>query len=258
MSQSCGTGGKARWLRTAGSVFALAVCLGLSAQRAGAACVDVSLVLAIDSSGSIDDGEFILQTMGYAAAFQSREVQRALAAAGVVDVAVVYWADSDFGLVTIPWHRIASARDAEVFAARILSTPRRLWGDTDIGNGLSVALDLLEEPGRCAVRSIVNLSGDGRESLSAKRGVHIPLAVAHDRAARLGVVVNALAILNDDPGMEQYYRTRLISGPGAFVMAVADFTAFGAAIRQKLVREVGLQLSSSLEGNLLHRDAGVP
>ena len=240
------------------ALCAAALSLGLSAQVAPAACVDVSLVLAIDSSGSIDDGEFALQVMGYAAAFQSREVQRALAASGVVDVAVVYWADSDFGFQTIPWHRITSPQDAEVVAATILSTPHRLSGDTDIGNGLSMALDLLDDPGRCSIRSIINVSGDGRESLSAKRSFHIPLAVARDRATRMGVVVNALAILNDDQGLEQYYRTRLISGPGAFAMAVADFTAFGTAIRQKLVREIGLQLSSSLDARTLHPQVPVP
>ena len=52
---------------------------------ADATCADLSLVLAIDSSGSIDDNEFGIQTVGYAAAFQNLGVKRALAAAGVVD-----------------------------------------------------------------------------------------------------------------------------------------------------------------------------
>jgi hypothetical protein len=36
--------------------------------------VDLRLVLAVDSSGSIDDGEFILQRWGYANAFRNPRV----------------------------------------------------------------------------------------------------------------------------------------------------------------------------------------
>jgi Protein of unknown function (DUF1194) len=230
-----------------GTCCAVALCLVTAPNLAGAVCADLSLVLAIDSSGSIDAGEFALQSIGYAAAFQSPAVKQSLASAGLVDVAVVYWADSDFAFQTFPWFRIATAEDAEAFAAIFLSTPRLLTGDTNIGNGLDRAIDMLQEPGQCGLRLIVNVSGDGRESNSRKRSTHIPLAFARDRAALLGIVVNGLAIQNEDSGLAKYYEDKLITGPGAFVLAVDNFNAFGEAIRLKLQREIGLSLSSSLD-----------
>ena len=122
-----------------------------------------------------------------------------------------------------------------------------MTGDTDIGNGLDRAIDLLEEPGQCGLRLVVNVSGDGRESNSPRRGYLIPLALARARAAALDIVVNGLAIENDDKGLEQYYKDKLITGPGAFVMVVEDFTTFGVAIELKLQREIGLSFTSSLD-----------
>jgi Protein of unknown function (DUF1194) len=224
--------------------FVFAFCVASSPAIAD--CPDLSLVLAIDSSGSIDPGEYALQTLGYAAAFRSHGVKRALASAGVVDVAVVYWADADFTFQTLPWVRITSPQGADAVAAMLLAAPRLVSGDTDIGNGLALAIDMLTHHSRCSARSIVNVSGDGQESGSPKRKPRSPLALVRDRADELGVIVNALAIENEDPGLAQYYHDNLIAGPGAFVMQVRDFTDFGAAIEQKLVREISLTMTSSL------------
>lgn len=223
---------------------ALAVCLACFPNFANATCVDLSLVLAIDSSGSIDDSEFAIQTVGYAAAFQSLGVKRALAAAGVVDVAAIYWADADFSFQAIPWHRITSPHDADAFAAMLQTTKRRVFGDTDIGNGLNSAIDLLDQPDRCTVRAVINVSGDGEESTSKKRKVQIPLAYARKRAADLGIIINGLVIENEVPELARYYRDKVISGPGSFVIDIKDFTSFGTAIEEKLKREIGLSLLS--------------
>ena len=67
----------------------------------------------------------------------------------------------------------------------------------------------------------------------------------------MGVTVNALAIVNAEPGLADYYRTQLITGPGAFVMEARDFRAFGDAIVQKLEREIRPQLSASVDPDLL-------
>ena len=70
----------------------LAAMISASPINAGARCADLALVLAIDSSGSIDADEFRLQVLGYAAAFSDPKVLRALREAGAVDVASVFWA----------------------------------------------------------------------------------------------------------------------------------------------------------------------
>ncbi len=223
--------------------FVLTACIALWPNLTVASCPDLSLVLAIDSSGSIKADEFNLQKLGYSSAFSSPQVQRALAAAGIVDVAVVFWGDADFGFETIPWHRIESAEDANALAVEILSTERQGFGNTNIGSGLQASLNLLDLPNRCTRRAVINVSGDGKSSLLSGRrqqsqSPYVPLAVARAEAAQLGVTVNALAIKSEEPALEEYYRDNLISGSDSFVMSVAGFDTFGIAIAKKLEREI--------------------
>ncbi len=64
----------------------------------------------------------------------------------------------------------------------------------------------------------------------------------------MGVTVNGLAVVNAEPALAEYYRTQVITGPGAFVLEVRDFRAFSEAIVQKLEREIRPQLSAFLQG----------
>ncbi|MGL6211190.1 MAG: DUF1194 domain-containing protein [Paracoccaceae bacterium] len=226
--------------RLAFPAMLVAAQMWMSADKAVAdGCADVDLVLAIDASGSIDPAEFALQQRGYSSAFRSADVQHALLSAGIVDVAVVLWGDSEMSSQVLPWFRIADPQSADVFAARLDGLFRKVTGNTGIGNGLSTALDLLEMPGQCGWRKIVNVSGDGRESFVARPRYPIRLSEARDRATDLGVVVNALAIENEVLDLADWYTGQLITGPGAFVMQVDGFDAFAEGIALKLVREVG-------------------
>ena len=230
------------------AVSAVAV---LSQPGQAATCSDLSLVLAIDGSSSIDAAEFALQVAGYAAAFADPGVQKALSATGVTDVAVVFWADADFLPRVIPWTRIQGAGDAMALSQELLSTRRAVLGSTDIGAGLMTALDLLDRPDRCTARAVINVSGDGRASAGSRRRPLVSLSAAVERARHLGVTINGLAILNEEPDLEYYYQKYVITGPGAFVMAVSGFDTFGAAIIQKLEREIGPAMSASLDSDLV-------
>jgi hypothetical protein len=227
------------------------VLLGSGPVVAKSRCADLSLVLAIDSSSSIDDDEFRMQVLGYAAAFTNPDVLRALRDAGTVDVATVFWADSGAPTQIIPWVRINGQEDVRRFADNFLIKRRDAFGDTDLGNGLMTALDLIDEPGRCSARAVVNVSGDGRATLGDRRKPLATVAEARARAEAMGVTVNALAIVNAEQGLAEYYRTQLITGPGAFVMEAQDFRAFGDSIVQKLEREIRPQLSASADQNIL-------
>ncbi len=222
-------------------LFALLLGSGVFPSSGAAfSCADLALVLAIDSSGSIDDQDFALQQAGYATAFADRRVQAALAEAGVVDVAVVFWGDEEMEPQILPWHRIADPDDATGLAAAIIGTPRRVTGDTGIGRGLWTALDHLDDGEVCAARRIINVSGDGKESFGPKPRHHLPLAFARARAKAMGVTINGLAISVDEAGLETWYRDQVIVGPGAFVMATDSFGDFGEAITRKLAREIAL------------------
>jgi hypothetical protein len=64
------------------------------------------------------------------------------------------------------------------------------------------------------------------------------LARARQRAAEAGVTINGLSILNEDAALDLYYDAALVTGPGAFVVAVNDFDGFAEAVIQKLEREI--------------------
>ncbi|MGL5011563.1 MAG: DUF1194 domain-containing protein, partial [Paracoccaceae bacterium] len=171
-----------------------------------------------------------------ATAFADPTVQAALDSAGVVDVALVLWGDSEMPPQVFAWQRISSPDDAAAVAATLLYAPRVVTGNTGIGRGVSAALDLLED--QCALRRVINVSGDGIETLSPRPRTHIPLVQARARATEMGVTINALAITQDSPGLAAWYEDHLITGPDAFVLSVADFQGFGTAIIQKLGREI--------------------
>jgi hypothetical protein len=219
------------------SSFAL-LWLCLMADGVQARCADLALVLAIDASGSIDEGEFALQQSGYADAFRSDSVQAALNSAGVVDVAVVLWGDSAMPVQVLPWHRLDRAAGATQLAAMIESAPRRVNGNTAIGSGIWVALDLLDDPARCADRSVINVSGDGVESLGPRPDSVISLHHARERAMATGVTINALAISGGNERLVDWFRKSVVTGPGSFVMQVAFFSDFADAIAAKLSREI--------------------
>ena len=101
----------------------LSLMFAMLATPLSAQCPDLALVLAVDSSGSIDAKEFDLQRAGYAAAFTDPQVLAALQSAGVVDVALVLWGDTEMPAQVFPWHRITTAADADLFAASVLSAP---------------------------------------------------------------------------------------------------------------------------------------
>ncbi|TKA94378.1 DUF1194 domain-containing protein, partial [Cereibacter changlensis] len=100
-------------------------------------------------------------------------------------------------------------------------------------------------------RRIVNVSGDGRETPLFRHAQRLPLAVSRARAERMGVTVNGLAITGQDAGLAGYYRDRVALGQGSFVIEVSDTSGFAAAMKRKLLREIGqpLQLSALATGH---------
>lgn len=212
--------------------------LSLTAQTARAApCIDLRLVLAIDSSGSIDAGEFQLQIDGYLRALSDPSVIRAIAAAGQVEIGVVFWADDQEPLAVVPPGRVDQGRGRAALAAALQASPRAIQGSTGIGRGLDAALTMLAAGG-CADRLVVDVSGDGRESRVPRPVSFLPLWLARERAETLGVTVNGLSVGDEDPGIHDWYHHEVILGPDAFAVSVDDWEDFASAIRDKLIREI--------------------
>ena len=132
--------------------------------RARAEPVDLELVLAVDSSASVDYIEFNLQLEGLAYAFRDPDLVAAIGNGqyGAIAVTLMEWASSDRQQRVLPWTRIASAADAAAFADRIDRSPRQIQtGATSISSAIRVANRLFEANGFEGTRRTIDLSGDG-------------------------------------------------------------------------------------------------
>ena len=100
-------------------------------------------------------------------------------------------------------------------------------------------LDALNYAGRMFARSgfaserrVIDVSGDGSNNSG------IPPDSVRDRLVEAGVVINGLAILNDEPNLKDYYAASVIGGPGAFVLVAESYETFSNAILSKLIQEI--------------------
>lgn len=210
-------------------------------------CIDVALVLAVDSSASVAPGEYRLQQEGIATAFRTPSVLEAILRAGQVAVSVVFFGSEGLPKPQSGWIMVDSPEAAEQFARTVEAMPRQVTGDTGLGSGLVSAMAKIESLDVCSLRKIINVSGDGEETRPL-RGKHrtSPPPQARDLAETLQVEINALAISNEQPELAQYYTSNVITGPDAFVMEVRDYAGYGLALQRKLIREISPRVVSQL------------
>ncbi len=218
----------------------LAVCLiGFALPtRAEPVVADLELVLAVDASGSVDDGEFALQMQGIAAGFRDPKVREAIRSGrnGRIAVTLIVWADHQVPKDTSGWFLLAGDADAEAFARLAENFPRRQNGATGIGEGVAAAVRAIEANGINGLRKTIDVSGDGQETAPREFVVLMPQARA--MAISRGITINGLAITNEDSGLLDYYRDKVQTGPGSFIIGAADYTDFAEAMRRKLLREI--------------------
>lgn len=223
-------------LRLCGRALGLIVCLAWPSVPARAMEVALELILAVDCSASVDAHEYTLQMRGIADAFRAPEVVQAISAAAPNGIAVtlVQWSGATMQVQAITWRRVHDAESANRLAATIEASPRRIrWGATAIGEMLKFARRLFDDNDFNGTRRVIDLSGDG----SSNQGEFPTLARLPIVAS--GIVINGLAILNDEPTLDRYYRRQVIGGERSFVLSARDFVDFANAIRRKLIREIG-------------------
>ena len=211
------------------ALLALAAAPGVRAET-----VDTALVLALDVSSSVDEREYALQRDGIATAFESPALMAAVAGGKnhAIDVLVLEWSDPEIQVVTVDWTRVTDAASANAFAAKVRATKRSSQGLTAIGNALMAAGAALERLPDEAARRVIDVSGDGMANIG------VPSSEARDALLAKGITINGLVMLNDEPWVDGYYGENVVGGPGAFLMQVADYREFAAAIREKLLSEI--------------------
>jgi hypothetical protein len=219
------------------AVLLLAFGLGLDSEAAEG-IVDLELVLAVDASGSVNDDEYKLQLIGIARAFRDQAVRKVIRSGPAKSIAVnlLVWAEPQVPKDMTGWYVIASDADAERFAAAVENFPRRQTGSTAIGEGIAAALRSLAANSVEGTREVVDVSGDGRESVA--REFTVLVDQARTMAIARGVVINGLAIQNEVSDLADYYRRNVQVGPESFVIAAKDYEDFAEAMRRKLLREI--------------------
>ncbi|CAN1511130.1 vWFA domain containing protein [Paracoccaceae bacterium] len=206
--------------------------LTLCALANPAAACETALLLAIDVSGSIDGGDYRLQTEGLAAALSDPDIVYALTQDQVA-LAVIQWSGTSEQALVLPWQRMLDEGDVARFAARAGDAPRAFTGsDTAVGEGLRFALAQFAAVPDCH-RRVIDVSGDGQENAGFSD------AKARSEAADAGAIINAIAI--EEPGqafpITSYYAKWIIT-PGGFVMSARGLQDYAETLRLKILREL--------------------
>ena len=212
----------------------------LMAAPASAVPVGLELVLLIDVSGSVNDSEYALQKGGYVSAFQSAAVQNAIlgSVGGAIAVTYVEWSGAAQQAQKVGWTLINSAASANSFAALISGLTQSYKGSTAIQNAMHYGAGLFGTETGGAIsngfesgRQVMDVSGDG-----ICNDGDCTVANGRNYALGLGVdTINGLAI--GDQSITDYYNNS-VKGGGGFVIDVASFSDFGAAIEKKLIKEI--------------------
>jgi hypothetical protein len=169
--------------------------------------------------------------------------------AGRVAVAVIFWGSEGLPKPQSGWVVMENPAGAELFARRLESMPRLVTGDTGLGAGLMAALEEFDRLGNCAIRRVINVSGDGEETRVFRRMRVSPAPIqVRTIAESQNVEINALAISNEETDLANYYASNVITGPDAFVMQVTNYEDFSHAIRRKLIREISPRSISERPG----------
>lgn len=212
---------------------ALALLLMLVASPVRASECALALVLAADTSSSIDADEYAAQMKGLAGAFRTTILREALLGTQGIHIraTVVHWSGYRHQEQVVPWTALTGPGVIDGFADRIEATPRRHDDQaTALGKGLEFSAGL--HRGQPCDRHLIDVTGDGVNNDG----------IGPDYFARRGdfdgITINGLVIRGATPDPEPYFREQVARGPGAFVMAAGSYTEYAEAILEKLLREI--------------------
>ncbi|OWV84683.1 DUF1194 domain-containing protein [Rhizobium sp. R693] len=224
-------------------LVAIAMILSLSgatpvAAQLGASDVDVKLVLAVDTSRSMDQEEVRIQRQGYVEALRHREFIEAVTGGLTGRIAISYfeWAGYVVPDSVIDWHLIETEQDAIAFADKLEQRPIITQRRTSISTAITQGAAMIVSSPYSGLRQVIDVSGDGTNNSGN------PVAPTRDKAVEAGIVINGLTLMlrpsGAPGGLDKYYADCVIGGQGSFVLPVYKIEDFAVAVRRKLVLEV--------------------
>lgn len=194
---------------------------------------DFNLITAVDVSDSITRNDEWLQYSGLARGVLDTHFLARVAEGNEQRIGFMAFTWSSGGAVDIivPWTVIESRADAERVAAQFDSAPRidrstygryrplsnnvdrTRAGMTDIAEAIQSAVQMsLAAPYR-ARRSVINILSNGVDNNGQDP------TVIRDQAIGLGITINGI-VFGDRDDLPDYFRQRVIGGPGAFLMTI--------------------------------------
>ena len=196
--------------------------------------VDVALVLATDTSGSIGINDIALQFRGYASALTSPAFLNAVTAGpqGRIALTFVTWSSARRQNQEVGWSVIDGAAPARRFAGALLAIPAVTPGYTSISGAIEFSQLLLSRCPHHAMRRVIDVSGNGTNNDGRE------VTEARDRAVADGIRINGLPIVREGHDLADYYARNVIGGPAAFVSIAMGPGSFESAVLQKLIIEV--------------------
>lgn len=202
--------------------------------------VDIELVLALDISYSMDLEELALQREGYAQAFRSAEIKKAIAGGQLGRIAVLMfdWASSFDQRVSVPWTLLDTPESIDAFADKISAIPIRRASRTSVSGAIDFSVAQLASNPYEGTRRVIDISGDGPNNNGR------PVLPARDDALAKGLTINGLPIVmkrggwGDIDDLDEYYKACVIGGPRAFMVPIRSKEEFIPAIRTKLLLEI--------------------
>ncbi len=196
--------------------------------------VDLALVFAVDSSGSVSNERMTMYIEGHAQAVASPQFVAALGnlPTGRAALAYVAWSNRDRQQYLVPWQVVDGPEAAARWAHTLRTAVRPGAGFTSISAAIDFCHDQLMRAAPPAARRVIDIVADGQNNDGA------PVAAARDRAVAAGITINGLPVLANDPLLDDYFEREVVGGPACFVLAVRDTATLMEAIRRKLLAEI--------------------
>ncbi len=222
---------------------------------------DFNLITAVDVSDSITRNDEWLQYNGLARgvvdpAFLGRIAEGTEQRIGFI---AFTWSSGGEVNVIVPWTVIETRADAERVAAQFESAPRidrstygrfrplsssvdrRGGGMTDIAEAIQSAVQLSLTSPFTARRSVINVLSNGVDNNGQDP------STIRDQAISMGITINGI-VFGDRDDLPDYFRQRVIGGPGAFLMTINKPTDLPQVLEKKFWQDMIAALGEASAG----------
>ncbi len=212
--------------------------------------VDVELILATDTSGSVDATDFALRRDGVEAAFRSATVINAIENGTIGSIAVALW---DFGTnvgVAVDWMQISNAAEANAFADAVAAAGRLGGGGDGQARMIRQATTAINS-NNFEGRGVIDITSEGVQTGEGCTFTSPDCQATRDAGAAFlaagGSTINAIWMndrnffgrdATDIVDAFEYGSQSVITGVGAFQVFAETNQDFIDAIDDKIIREI--------------------